>query len=152
RSPSFAPRGGPLVARAHLPDPAAGDADRRSAAPPGDGRARARRRGVPGRRGALPPPRSHAAAPRRRDQELDPPRPEPREDGHQGRAALLYLLPPLRLPHGPRRLQPRPSRWRRRLFRGLARGAAALPAPRGGVVRARARAVGAVLRSWGRRR
>src|SRR5207245_10574460 len=91
----------------------------------------------------------HATPPRRRAEKLGAALAEQREDGHQGGAALLYVLPPLRVPHRPCRLQPCTPGGRGRVLRGLAGGAAALPAACGGVVRSRTRPVGAVLRSRG---
>src|SRR5437867_770901 len=150
-APALAARGGPVVARADLSDPAAGDADRRPSPAPGYGRARPGRQRVRRRRGALPSPRPHAAASRRPGEELDPACAEPREDGHQGGAALLHVFPPLWLPDRPRRFESSAARGRGRLLRGVAGGTAALSAARRGVVRAGARALGPLFRSRGPR-
>ena len=80
--------------------------------------------------------------------DVDPGRPHPRAGRDRRGAALVHLLPPVRLPDRPRDRQPRPPRRGRRVLPRLVRGAAALraagrqhlpsdPGPQGAVLRPR---------------
>ena len=80
--------------------------------------------------------------------DLDPRRPHPRAGRDRRGAALVHLLPPVRLPDRPRDREPRPARRGRRVLPRLVRGAAALraagrqhlpsdPGPQGAVLRPR---------------
>ena len=82
------------------------------------------RRGLRRRRGPVRAARAHARPARRPRPDFGPGGPEPRADGHQGGAALVHLLPPVRLPDRPGGRQPGPARRREvALLQGLVRGA-----------------------------
>ena len=94
--------------------------------------------------------------------DLDPGRPHPRAGRDRRGAALVHLLPPLRLPDRPRDRQPRPARRGRRVLPRLVRGAAALraagrqhlpsdPGPQGAVLRPRDGRHRPAAASWRRR-
>src|SRR6185369_3551070 len=87
--------------------------------------------------GAPPEPaRAGPPSPGRPGEGLGPDRPGPREAVDRRGPALVHVLPLVRLPERPRRLQPRPAGRpvQRRLVRWAPPGAAALPAPGGGPV------------------
>ena len=86
----------------------------------------ARRRRLRRRRGAVRAARVHARAADRSRQDVGPRRADPGAGRHQGGAALVHLLPPVRLSDRPRRRQPRPARRRSALLPRVVRGPAAL--------------------------
>ena len=101
-----------VVPRPHLPDPPDDEQGRASGDAAVHQHPAAERRDLQQRQGSAPRPRGDEEDPRRPQGVHDAHRAQPREDGRQGGAARVHVPEPVRLPHRPRRGEPRAAHRR----------------------------------------